>query len=281
MVGLTLLVAVLASCDTASQEVEPVVSPDGYPMATFSTDFTGTEVNEGDVITYSVVFDKPIDRSVTFQVTPTDGDAEGDVDYVATPGVVQPYTTEAEISIAFTADDDPEAAETLSFEIGATSLADKYLVHQDVVNPTNAVTINSVNDPTLLTIKFEWDVDPHDLDLDLVTAAGFFDGDTLSAWGTGGAGSGNPEFDYSIWLADPVDVYFVSMMDWGAGMPFNYVLTLGLPNGTNQIIEGSFNPETAYDDYEVDIWDRWGNPDAFRLLEVEVDGSDAFTITVL
>lgn len=285
MIGLTLIATVLVSCDyrTAEQDVMDTVSPDGYPVATFSTDFTGTEITEGDTILYTVVFDKTIDRAVTFRVTQTDGDAmelddHDHGDYVATAGVLQPYTLETEVSLVVLADDDPEDAETLSFEIGATTVADKYLVNQSVVNPTHALTVNNLNDPTLLTIKFEWD---NDNDYDLVTGAGFSDGDTIAGWGSGGATGANPEFDMSIWLADPTGDYSAYILEWGYGESFSYELTLGLPDGTNQVIEGSFDPETAMDDFETDVWPYWAVQPAFKILDIEVDGSDAFTITVL
>ena len=108
LIGLALLGVVIAGCDTASQEVEPVVSPDGYPVATFTTDFTGTEITEGDTILYTITFDKAIDRSVTFHATQSDGDAEADVDFIATPGVLAPYALETEVSVVIVDDGDPE-----------------------------------------------------------------------------------------------------------------------------------------------------------------------------
>ncbi len=61
---------------------------------------------------YSITFDKMIDRSVTFHATQTDGDAEHDVDYTATDGVLAPYTLETEVMVVITDDGDPEDAET-------------------------------------------------------------------------------------------------------------------------------------------------------------------------
>lgn len=279
--GLTLLALVLASCEnlrSAEQDAMDPVSPADYPVATFTTDFTGSEIDEGDTIAYTITFDKPIDRSVTFHFTQTDGDAENHADFEETAVIVQPYTTEAEGMVVIIADDDPEDAETLSLEVGATSLADKYLVNPSVVNPTHDLTINNVNDPTLLTIKLGWN---NDNDYDLVTGAGFSDGDTISAWGTGGATGHNPEFDYSIWLADPPGTYYAYILEWGTGVVFDYTITLGYPDGTNQVIEGSFDPATAADDYETDVWPYWAVQPAYRILEIEVDGSDSFTVTPL
>ena len=38
LLGLALLAVVMAGCDTASQEVADVISPDDYPHVTFETD---------------------------------------------------------------------------------------------------------------------------------------------------------------------------------------------------------------------------------------------------
>ncbi|MCK7534188.1 MAG: hypothetical protein MZV63_53275 [Marinilabiliales bacterium] len=54
----------MVACDTASQEVEPVISPDGYPVATF-VNATGTTVVEGKSIIYNITMDKMIDRALT------------------------------------------------------------------------------------------------------------------------------------------------------------------------------------------------------------------------
>jgi hypothetical protein len=281
LIGLALIGVIIAGCGkTASVDPAPVVSPDGYPVATFTTDFAGTDVTEGDTILYTITLDKTIDRSITFHATQTDGDAELHADYEATDGVLAPYTLETEVMVVITDDGDPEDAETLSFEVGATSIADRYLVHPDVVNPTQALNVANLNDPTLLTIKFEWDTDS---DIDILTSPGYLATDTVDYWGTGGATGANPEFDYSIWLADPVGTYWVYILNWGDPTPFNYTFTLGLPDGTNQSFDGSFDYATAADDYERDIMgiSSWGYPECYRAIEIVVDGSDAFGITVL
>ncbi|MDZ7636021.1 MAG: hypothetical protein U5L72_16935 [Bacteroidales bacterium] len=57
----------MAACDTASQEAEPVISPEGYPVATF-VNATGTSVVEGNSIIYTITIDKMIDRALTFSL---------------------------------------------------------------------------------------------------------------------------------------------------------------------------------------------------------------------
>jgi hypothetical protein len=41
-------------------------------------------------------------------------------------------------------------------------------------------------------------------------------------WGTGGATLANPEIDHSIWLEDPTGDYYVTVLDYDAGVDFNY-----------------------------------------------------------
>jgi hypothetical protein len=272
--GLVLLVALFAACDTATQEVSPVVSPDGYPKVTFSTDFEGTTVNEGETIIYDITLDKMLDRSVTFHLTQTGGTAAVHDDYEYEPAVIKPYTQEAQLVVTFTDDGIPETeGVTLQAEIGATSLADKYLVHPSTTNPEVDWTIESSNDPTLLTIMFGWDTDD---DIDIVTWSNTATY-PMQAWGDGGATGDNPEFDKSIWLADPPGTYYVNIMNWGVPT-FNYTFTLGYPDGAVEVITGTFdsaNPGT------LDVWTAWGDPyDSFRTLEVEVTAT-AITVTEL
>lgn len=274
LAGLVLLVALFAACDTATQEASPIVSPDDYPMVTFTTDYAGGDVNEGDTIIYDITFDKMLDRSVTFHFTQTGGEAEIDHDYMVEAAVVKPYTLEAQMMIIFLDDGVPETVPVaLQAEIGATSLADKYLVNPAVVNPTVDLSIVSSNDPTLLTIMFGWDTDD---DIDIVTWSNTATY-PMQAWGDGGATGDNPEFDTSIWLSDPPGTYYVNIMNWGVPT-FNYTFTLGYPDGTVEVITGTFdsaNPGT------LDVWTAWGDPyDSFRTLEVEVTDT-AITVTEL
>jgi hypothetical protein len=278
IVGLALLVVAFAGCDTASQDVEPVVSPDDYPMVVFQSDATGTTVHEGDTVTFTITFDKMIDRSVTFHVKQTGGTAEEDVDYVVETATIQPYSLEAELRIIFIMDDIPET-EDLSFQgvIEVPSLADKYLVNPDVVYPTMDYTLKSVNDPTLLTIMFSW---PTEDDIDIVTWSDTEDY-PMTEWGAGGATGANPEFDKAIWLSDPPGTYYVNIMHWGAP-PFDYTFTLGYPDQTVEVITGRFDSDHL-EKYTLDWWTAWGGDpgyDSYRILKVENDNSK-FTVTKL
>lgn len=153
ILGLALLVVGAAACDTASQDAEPVISPDGYAVATF-VNKTGTTVSEGDTIIYEVTLDKTIDRAVTISFRQTGGTCNAD-DYSVEPAVIQPYTKKANLLIIFHEDYDFAASETLTGTIGAFSIADKYLLNPTTVNPTLTATVNNyVSD--ILAVYLSW-----------------------------------------------------------------------------------------------------------------------------
>ena len=97
LLGLALLLVSIVACDTAEQDVSPVISPDGKPVATF-TAVPGTTVTEGDTIFYDITTDKKIDRSITFSLEQTGGTATED-DYTVIPAVLAPYTLSTQLLI--------------------------------------------------------------------------------------------------------------------------------------------------------------------------------------
>jgi hypothetical protein len=112
------------------------------------------------------------------------------------------------------------------------------------------LTIASPGDSTL-TINFAWDND-NDNDM-LIYSDTATNPDTL--WGTGGATLANPEIDHSIWLEDPTGDYYVTVLDYDAGVDFNYTF-LFKPDGTIQKITGTFNGTTY--PYEFYVEPRGG-----------------------
>ncbi len=275
LLGLALIVAGMISCDTASQDVEPIISPDGYPLATITALGSGTTINEGDTLVYSVTLDKMLDRAVTFSVVITGGTADED-DFVAEPLVLGPYAKEGKLYIIAQEDDVPEQDETFDFRIAIESIAERYLVNPSTVFPSGKVTIKNQNDPTLLTIMFSW---PTDDDMDIVIWSDT-DDYPMTEWGDGGATGSNPEVDKSIWLADPLGTYYVNIMDWDAGIDFDYTFTIGHPDGSVQVIEGTFTG-TDKSGYINDPWTAWGGSyDSYRVLQVVNDGT-SFTVTAL
>ncbi|MDF1571341.1 MAG: hypothetical protein P1P82_06965 [Bacteroidales bacterium] len=267
--GLALMMVVIAGCDTASQEVSPVISPDDYPVATFTTDFSADEITEGDSIVYTITTDKMIDRAITFHVTQKAGSVD-DHDFTYEPAVLQPYTTEVELKIFFLAENLVEETEDISFEISPISMADKYLLNPSTEYPEHDLNIVNYNDPTLLTINFYWD-DENDNDIAVWSDT---DDYPQTLWSLGGATTAVPEMDMSIWLADPAGDYYVNIFDWG-NPSFNYTFVFGLPDGTMQTVEGFFDVDNL-DQYTLDVaYDAY---DTYRVIKV-VNSGTSFTIT--
>ncbi len=176
LLGLSIIAAIgIVACDSASQDVEPVISPDGYPVATFAPN--STTCDEGDTVYFTITTDKPIDRAVSFTFKQTGGTAN-DADYTAKPAVLLPYTTSVDLMIITWQDADETPTETLLGDIGAYNPGEKYLLNPGTVNPTPVtLTINNFVGP--LTVDLFWDKDitiPGD---DTYHAASYVDFDFL------------------------------------------------------------------------------------------------------
>ncbi len=271
--GFLLLGIVIAGCDTASQEVEPVISPDNYPVATFTTDFSGETVNEGDTISYVITVDKQLDKSVTFHVIPDTGNVADDHDYEYAPAVLQPYTSEVSMDVIFPQENLVEGSETFSFEIGATSLADKYLLNPSTENPAHDLTIVNVNVEGKLTINMDWNNhDDNDFGVYSETA------DYTGVWSLDGATGDQPEIDMTIWNSDPDGDYYLGIWDWG-NPPFDYVFTFGLDDNSMETLEGSFNGTTAADLYDTFLYSE-DYPPFYKVIKITKSGS-SYTYTKL
>lgn len=274
--GLALLLAVaLTGCEylkTAEQEAAPIVSTDDYPVATYTTDFSGNSVTEGDTIMYTITTDKMLDRSITFHATWLDGTAD-DHDYTYSEAVLAPYSTEVSMMVVFPQEDIIEPDETVQLEIGPISLADKYLLNPTTQNPILDLTIANVNQAGKVTVNMDWN---NEDDNDFVILS---DTPTYpeTAWSYGGATGAQPETDVSIWDTDPDGNYYVSILDWG-NPDFDYVFTIGLPDGSTETFEGSFSSSTAAEDYTYDLFD--GAYDSYRIIRVAKSGT-SYTFTQL
>lgn len=274
IIGLVFLMGCFASCQTAEQDPSEIASPDGKPTVTLTTDFTGT-ATEGETINYKITFSKPIERSVTFTPTVIGGTADSHDTEELSSVTMQPYTTEATFSVVLTSDNLVESTETLDIQLEILGIAEKYLVHPSTVIPPINITYTNYANPTWLTINFAWD---NDLDMDMLT---YSDTTTYPAtlWGTGGAGSGNPEIDHAIWLEDPTGDYYVCILDWWEGVDFNYTYTLGYPDGTVETISGTFDG-TNYPYTYFAGPASWGSPNAYKILKVVNNGTN-FVVTQL
>ena len=75
--GLLLFLFAFASCETADQDVSPIISPNSKPIVEITKPLTGSIV-EGSVVEITITFDSAIDRAVTFTPTVTGGTADED-----------------------------------------------------------------------------------------------------------------------------------------------------------------------------------------------------------
>jgi hypothetical protein len=275
IIGLALLIASFTACDTADQDVAEIISPDYKPTVTVTTNSTGTP-KEGNDIVYTITFDKPIDRAVTFTPKIVGGTADIHDDFEIDESVtLAPYTTSAQFTVSLIEEYFIEPSESIDIQIEIESIADKFLVHPNTVFAPIKINFTSFVDPTLLTINFAWD-NSKDMDMLVYSDTAAY---PATLWGNGGATSANPEIDHSIWLEDPTGNYYVTILDWGEGVNFNYTFTLLHPNGTVQTITGTFNGTTYPYTYFVGPASL-GSPEAYKILKV-VNSGTGFVVTKL
>lgn len=237
VLGLAFIVAGMVACDTASQDVEPVISPDGYPTATVAP--VATSVSEGNQLIINITTDKMIDRSLTFTFKQTGGTADAD-DYSVEPAVIAPYTKSAQMVINTNIDFDFAASETIVGEIGVYSIAEKYLLNPATVNPYQlTVTINNTVSPDL-EIAFSWNADV------------VIDGDTYDA-------ADNIDFDFIVCpeagfdISDPWATE-IGIYDAATGSSPEHMTLSGLDNGTYLLVADLYyNDFVGYSDGSVKI----------------------------
>jgi len=175
VLGLAFIVIGMVACDTASQEVEPVISPDGYPVHTITP--VATTVQEGNNLIINITIDKMIERSLTFTFKQTGGTADED-DYAVEPAVIAPYTKSTQMVIEALVDYDYAPSETLEGEIGVYSIAEKYLLNPSATNPFDvSLTITNAVSPDL-EVSFSWSADVV-IDGDTYDAADYIDFDFI------------------------------------------------------------------------------------------------------
>jgi len=162
IIGLALLVVSIVSCETADQDVSPIVEPDdSYPVVTYTLENTGT-ITEGDTIVYTITLSTAIDRSLTFnaQVDEDLSTAEEHVDFDIETGTMAPYETEAQVFIITykNIDTEDKVDEIIAFEFGISSLAEKYLVHPSTVHAKPSISLKNYESDDLV-LEFSWNVD--------------------------------------------------------------------------------------------------------------------------
>ncbi len=249
----TLALAVLAFAGCQEDELTAPISPDGYPIATFTTDFSGSEIVEGDTIIYTIKLDKPVDRPITFAVRFDTLQTKGNIDiydinYELINDEPEPvsvtipaYYTEAEIMIIVQADNMPELDENLRLEVGAFLVGERYLLNPKSVNPKLNLTVKAPG----AEFEFGWSAEDDDFDMAIVdeAATAVFDG-----WA--GATGANPE--HTLLTSDTPDgTYFVEVDPYSvASEKVDYSFVVGAPGAALQSFTGVFDM-TKVDTYEI------------------------------
>lgn len=152
-----LSVVILAiSCEESSQDVEPIISTDGYPLATFSVG--PTEINEAGSpeVIITIKFDKMINRPVTFNAVQVGGTAVVHEDYDFSEAIVEAYTNQAELVVKIYEDATIEDIETLVLQLEAPALSNKYLINPDSELPEYTIKIDNYVSKSL-DMTFDWD----------------------------------------------------------------------------------------------------------------------------
>jgi hypothetical protein len=274
VIGTALMTLFVVGCgvETPKQDAEGIGSTANYPVVTLTSDVeNGSTISEGSTTTYTLTLDRQISSGITFTPTVVGGTADGDDITELEPVTIEKYTSSVSFDIVTADDYLIEEEETLEIEVEIASIGEKNLVHPSSVLQSIDHTIAAVADPTLLTINFAWD---NDLDMDMLTFS-----DVYGLWGTGGAGSHNPEIDHAIWLADPPGDYYVTVLDWGEGVDFNYTITVNHPDNSVETFTGVFDATNyPYDSFAGPA--SWGYPNCYKMLKVVNDGT-SFVVTAL
>lgn len=263
------------------QEVVDPISPDGYTVATFETDFSGNTVTEGDTINYTITISKPLDVDLVFTVMFQEGTAS-EADYVFTEATIAAYSTMAEMQIIFVADNIPEVSETVNLEVGIDDIGRKYLLNPSTVNPVLDLTIENYNHPGGLTVAYGWE-DPHN-DIDLFALFDDVDGiypdydngDGQVSWNAA-ASSDNPEIMLMA-SGDPPGTYLIGIDPFYVeGPTVNYTFSIGYPDQTVEFIPGVFVMDEidSYTPLYFDAWDMY----CYHLMDVELMNDGTFNVT--
>ncbi|NOZ34886.1 MAG: hypothetical protein GXO80_06270 [Chlorobi bacterium] len=252
--ALILVSFIVGGCDN-SQVVEDPITPGGYgyATATFTTDFTGNEVSEGDTIKYMIKLDKALDRALTFTLKLEDGTADEN-DFSWSPVTINPFTKEAEFDVVVVADGVPELTETAKFEIGVFGLGDRYLLSPKTVNPVlNLNIINTSYDSGGLAVAVYWPDTDDDWDAYIIDEAGLGD---PNGWGYDfvgyeGATSADPEVmlfleDYYGYWTAPDGVYYVDVDPYDVSSALtDFTISVGYPNGDVEFFKFTFDMAKA------------------------------------
>jgi|GEM_PF-1193059 len=270
--GLSVLVIFGLTACQEKQIVEDPITPGayGYTLASFTTDFTGTTITEGDTITYTIKLSKMLDRALTFSLLQTEGTA-GELDLVWAPVVIAPYSDSAVFTIIANFDNLPEVAETAKFEIGVFGLADKYLLDAATVNPVLNLTINNTNYAAGLTVALAWEETADNWNMFMVDEAGAGTAYATDWTNFEGATTANPEImfldDFEPYWLIADGTYFVDIDPYDVATSVtDFNMSVGYPDGTIEFFTFTFDSAKADNgDYPI----TW----AYSTLEIVKTGT--------
>lgn len=267
--------AAMVSCDQ-EQEVEPIMDPNTKPIVTITrVDDHGDPVIEGDTLKFDITSDKMMQMGVDFTMVMTDESEASSADFevIGDKATLVPYSTSVQLQVVVLADNFPETAETLGFEVGAFNLGQNFQLNPASDVEAVNVEVANVNHPDFLTVAFGWEDPDHASDFDMLIN---YEG---SSWNFA-ASADNPEINMSIshTYPDPYDgTYQIGVDPYDVAKDVTpYTISVGYPDGTVEIFEGTFD-QTKLDSYTADYYDDWGMY-FYRLLTVEKSGTN-YTVT--
>jgi hypothetical protein len=245
ILSIALLAFGLSGC--YEQEVVPPIKPGGleYTSATFTTDFSGNEVTEGDTINYHIKLSKPLEYSLTFTVKTNGNPDDIEVHELTIPA----YKTEGDISIIFVDDNIPEKDQQIKLEVGVFDIGHKYML-SETKNPVLDLTLINKNDPDGLSIAVAWPDSNDDWDAYLIdeNGEGIYGG--RYDWvGWAGATGADPEvmvFKDRSWVTVPNGVYYVDVDPYAVeNDKTNFKISVGYPDQTVEFFEFTFDKAKA------------------------------------
>lgn len=258
---------VLFSC-RPKQEVSPIISPDNYPLATFTTNNDLNNINKGDTLVFNISLDQMMKESLSFGIKILSGSVASEDAFEVSGGLMASFTTETILTVYVIQDNFPEDDKQLEMEIGVFEIGQRYLLNPATANPIISTLLKNVNNSIAITVSFGWEDPENETDFDLLVVS-----EDFGAWSADGATSNNPEVDLSVWTIDPDGNYFFGFDPYDVPNEVNnYTLRVGHPDGTVEVFEGVIIESTIAEDFIADNFDAWGIP-SYRLLSVSKTGS--------
>ena len=133
------ILAMSISCD--DDDVEAVISTNGYPIATFEV-VGGTEIGDRDgaLVQIAITIDKQIKQNITFDAIQIGGTAEQGVDFDIVGVNLNAYSNTANIEIIIYPDLEIEGDETIELQVTTPAVINRYLLNPVTVLPS--ITLN-------------------------------------------------------------------------------------------------------------------------------------------